>query len=91
MLIRQLAQRPVNPLAQFARSRPAVGFTVTTGICRSTPPDSSSIASMDSVRCRFCLRNWSRHRLMTIRVIQVPKLDSPWNWRNRCHPFTHAS
>jgi len=31
------------------------------------------IASIDSVRWRFCLRNWSRQRLMTIRVIQVPE------------------
>ena len=28
---------------------------------------------MDSVRWRFCLRNWSRQRLMTIRVIHVAK------------------
>ncbi len=45
------------------------------------------MASIDSVRWRFCLRNWSRQRLMTIRVIHVTKLESPWNCASRCQPF----
>ena len=44
---------------------------------RDGAPLSSFISSMDSARWRLRRRNWSRHKLITIRVIQVGKLESP--------------